>query len=259
MAEYVHGGTDAREVARLEKQAVFTAEQTFASLGFAPGMRVLDLACGVGATGGLLQRRFPGVDVVGLDLSAAQLGASRRNHPALPVVRADATRLPFADATFDGVHCSWLLEHVPDPLGVLREVRRVLAPGAWGHFIEVDNATLALEPPSAAVTELMRRLNEAQRAAGGDPFIGRRVEQLFGDAGFAEVRVERRALHGHEGEPRFFQAFIEEFAEIFEGLDESLGDGALRLIDEASRAVRGLRQVPGSALRYTPALVHARR
>jgi ubiquinone/menaquinone biosynthesis C-methylase UbiE len=259
MTAYVHGGTDEREVARLEKQADFTAAQTFSTLGFTPGMRVLDLACGVGAMGARLQQRFPGVDVVGLDLSAAQLAASRRNHAALPVLRADATRLPFADAVFDGVHCSWLLEHVPAPEAVLREVWRVTRPGARVHFIEVDNSTFGLEPPSAAVRELLGRLNDAQRAAGGDPFVGRRAEALFAAAGFTQVRVERRPMVGSAADPRFFQAFVDEFAEIFEGLDESLGADAHGLITEAAGAVRALLHTPGAALRYTPVLVEATR
>jgi ubiquinone/menaquinone biosynthesis C-methylase UbiE len=257
MAEYVHGGTDEREVARLEKQADFTAGRTFATLGFTKGMKVLDLACGVGATGARLQSHFPGVEVVGLDLSSAQLGASRVGHPHLPVLRGDATRLPFADETFDAVHCSWLLEHVRDPLAVLREVRRVLRSGARCHFIEVDNATLAVSPRSEAVDEVMRRLNAAQQAAGGDPFIGRRAEELYTAAGFTRVEVRRDEMVGSAAEPVFFRAFIEEFAEIYEGLDESLGDDGL--LAEAASALRRLESSPGATLRYTPVIIRAER
>src|SRR4051812_6052615 len=144
--KYVHGSTDAREVARLEKQADFTASFTFSTLELKAGQRVLDLATGVGAMGTRLLRTFPGIKLVGVDLSATQLGAARKNHPELPVLRGDATRLPFADATFDRVHCSWLLEHVPTPVEVLKDVRRVLKPGGFCQFIEVDNATFAVTP-----------------------------------------------------------------------------------------------------------------
>lgn len=256
---YVHGDTDAREVARLEKQADFTAGLTFSSLDLQPGHRVLDLATGVGAMGSRLQRRFPGASIVGVDLSAHQLGAARRNHPELPVLRGDATRLPFADGTFDRLHCSWLLEHVPDPLAVLREVRRVLKPGGACQFIEVDNATLELTPARASVTELMQRLNSAQQQAGGDPFIGQKLDRLLPQVGFASLEVRRPRLEGSAEDPRFFQAFIDEFAEIFEGLDESLGADAAPLISLAAAELRGLRDVPGARLRYTPVLFSAQR
>jgi SAM-dependent methyltransferase len=44
-------------------------------------------------------------------------------------VQGDALHLPFADATFDRVICSEVLEHIPDDLGAMRELTRVLRPG----------------------------------------------------------------------------------------------------------------------------------
>ena len=164
-----------------------------------------------------LARACPGLNLVGVDLSAAQLAAAHANHPTLPVTRADATRLPFADSTFDRVHCSWLLEHVPSPVDVLKDVRRVLKPGAMCQFIEVDNATFATTPACPEANEVMRRLNDAQLRGGGDPFVGRKLERLFAAAGFTRVEVERRPLIGNAGEPGFFRAFVDEFVEIFEG------------------------------------------
>jgi SAM-dependent methyltransferase len=254
---YVHGRTDAREVARLEKQADFTAALTFSRLELAPGHRVLDLATGVGAMGVRLQRASPGAHVVGVDLSADQLAASRRNHPALPVARGDATRLPFADGTFDRVHCSWLLEHVPAPVAVLREVRRVLKPGGFCLFVEVDNATFAVTPASHDVDEVLRRLNDAQRRGGGDPFVGQHLEAHLAAAGFTDRELDRTRLVGDARDPAFFQAFVDEFAEIFEGLDESLGQGALPLIERAIRHLRALPTSPDASLRYTPVIARA--
>ncbi len=46
-------------------------------------------------------------------------------------VRLDVTRLPFGEASFDGVICNHVLEHVPDDVSALREICRVLRPGGW--------------------------------------------------------------------------------------------------------------------------------
>ena len=199
---YVHGGTDAREVARLEKQADFTSSFTFSTLELKAGQRVLDLATGVGAMGSRLLRACPGISLVGVDLSASQLAAARKNHPDLPVLRGNATRLPFADATFDRVHCSWLLEHVPTPVEVLKDVRRVLRPGGFCQFVEVDNATFQATPNCPAALEVLGRLNEAQQRGGGDPFVGRNLERELGAAGFARFEVKRNPLVGDAREPR---------------------------------------------------------
>lgn len=256
-AGYVHGGTDAREVARLEKQADFTSSFTFSTLDLQPGQRVLDLATGVGAMGSRLLRACPGLRLVGVDLSATQLAAARKNHPQLCVLRGDATRLPFPDATFERVHCSWLLEHVPSPVAVLKEVRRVLRPGGFCHFIEVDNATFRITPDAPAAVEVLGRLNEAQQRGGGDPFVGRVLERELKHAGFGRFELERRELVGDETNPKFFQAFVDEFAEIFEGLDESLGVEALPLIARAIAELRRLPTLPGGSIRYTPTIARA--
>ena len=49
----------------------------------------------------------------------------------MAMMKADITRIPFADATFDVVLCSHVLEHVLDDRRAMREVYRVLRPGGW--------------------------------------------------------------------------------------------------------------------------------
>jgi malonyl-CoA O-methyltransferase len=90
----------------------------------ASGRRVLDLACGTGRYGRLMQERGA-ASVVGADRAPQML-----RHAVLPWrVQADMAALPFAGAQFDLVLCGLAVGHAPELLAWVREAARVLAPG----------------------------------------------------------------------------------------------------------------------------------
>jgi ubiquinone/menaquinone biosynthesis C-methylase UbiE len=250
MAGYIHGTSDEREVARLEKQAGFIAPLELKYFDASSGHRVLDLATGVGAMAAQLVRRFPGIQLTGMDMNERQLEHARSRHPVAQYIQGDAAHMPFPDASFDRVHCSWLLEHVRDPLAVLSEVRRVLAPNGYCQFIEVDNATFATEPRLPEVERVLEELNRSQLVAGGDPFIAPKLAGYFERAGFQRVRLIPCPVVGDATDPAFFQAFVTEFAEIIESLDEALGAEQAPLIHTAAAQLRSLPQMPGARMRY---------
>ena len=98
-----------------------------------PGARVLDLGCGAGIPSTReLARRF---EVVGVDVSEAQLRRARENVPEASFVRADASELTFPDATFDAVTALYTVSHVPREQhgDLFQRVERWLRPG--GLFV----------------------------------------------------------------------------------------------------------------------------
>lgn len=101
-----------------------------ARVGPLAGQRIADLGCGPG----FYARAFreAGADVVPIDNSEAEL--TYAGDAPQGYVLADAGALPFAEASFDGVFCSNLLEHTPNTPDVLREIARVLRPGGWGYI-----------------------------------------------------------------------------------------------------------------------------
>ena len=110
------------------------------------GERLLDAGCGEGRhCFGALER---GAHVVGLDLDATALraaaGGLRRRADEIgrlgAMLRGDTFALPFADASFDKVICSEVMEHVHDYTGAARELARVLRPGGLAA-ITIPTAT----------------------------------------------------------------------------------------------------------------------
>lgn len=84
---------------------------------------VLDVGCAEGYFMGVVRERF-GADVWGVDLSTTALAKARRFYQ-LPVAAAEATRLPFADGSFDLVLSTEVIEHVLDPDLMVAELLRV--------------------------------------------------------------------------------------------------------------------------------------
>ena len=109
-------------------------------LGLRRGDAVLDLGCGFGRHAFEAARR--GANVVALDAGrdevegvaatfAAMVDAGELEAGSLhtAAVQGDALHLPFPDGAFDRVICSEVLEHIPDDVGAMRELARVLRPG----------------------------------------------------------------------------------------------------------------------------------
>jgi SAM-dependent methyltransferase len=96
------------------------------------GTRGRTLEIGVGTGQVSLPLHAAGIDVVGLDLSEPMLRrllAKAGGVAPFPLVRADATRLPFSDDAFGAVVMRWVLHLIPPWRETVAEVVRVLTPG----------------------------------------------------------------------------------------------------------------------------------
>ena len=89
--------------------------------------RVIEIGCGTGAFARSVLDEAPDVDYVATDLSPAMVEATRALGVTAEVASSDV--LPFGDGSCDAAVAAWMLYHVPDLDGTLREVRRVLRDG----------------------------------------------------------------------------------------------------------------------------------
>jgi SAM-dependent methyltransferase len=133
---------------------------------------VLDVGCGTGHDLALLGSH--GLRPLGVDPSTTMLHAARQR-TASPLVQADGERLPFQSGSLGGCRIERVLIHVEDPMALLEEVARCLAPRAlltvfepdWSRYLVHDDdrltpaGWLALHHPDAG-----GRLWEWVEAAG---------------------------------------------------------------------------------------------
>ena len=94
------------------------------------GLRVLDLACGVGY-GSYVLAQVPGRSVTGLDLSPAAIayGGAHYQRPGLRLCQADALTWTNDGAPFDTVVSFETIEHLPDPVTFVARIAALMKPG----------------------------------------------------------------------------------------------------------------------------------
>jgi ubiquinone/menaquinone biosynthesis C-methylase UbiE len=113
------------------------ADDLVARVTVKPGMRVLETACGTGIVTERLARRLAGQGtLVATDLNDPMIAYARSKGTVAPVVewrQADATALPFEDASFDAVVSQFGLMFFPDKARGVHEAFRVLRPG--GQYV----------------------------------------------------------------------------------------------------------------------------
>ena len=225
---YVHGyGTPEQE--RLVAQAEHWRHRLIRDgTELAPGTRLLEIGCGVGAVLAVLGQEFPGIRLTGVDIEVKQLAFARghleRSGVDATLVEGDAVALPFDDESFDHGWMMWFLEHVADPVAVLREARRVLVPSGAITAIEVDYATCRADPSTLAFEALVDAMIRGMAASGWSD-AGTRVPDWLREGGFENVE---------EGERPFWWR------------DEDLASQANYAADVLESALPALSALPGT-------------
>ena len=105
--------------------------QAIQRMNIQPGERVLEVGVGTGINLSLYPRE---ATVTGIDFTAAMLEkarerAARKGAAPVRLLQMDAADLKFADDSFDIVYAPYLISVVPDPVQVVKEMRRVCRPG----------------------------------------------------------------------------------------------------------------------------------
>lgn len=225
---YLHGFTK-EEQDRLRKQARFGEFTVYQNVNLSGVRELLEVGCGVGAQSEILLRRFPDLKLTGIDRSTKQLAAARHHLEKLPLAMGrfelkemDATAMEFSANSFDGAFLCWILEHVPDPIRVLSEVRRVLRPGSFVYVTEVMNASFFLDPYSPNVWKYWMAFNEYQLEQKGDPFVGAKLGNFLMQLGYRDIHTEVKTWFLDNRSPQGRKDCIEYWTELLLSASDQL-------------------------------------
>ncbi len=229
-SHYVHG-SDPQEQARLSLMNRLLNERHMRALALAGGEQVLDFGCGTGELAlELCRAAGPSGRVVAIERDERQLAAARERLEQagkglhLELRRGDAFDPPLSEdewGSFDLAHTRFLLEHVPDPLEVVRTMVRAVRPGGRIVLADDDHDILRMHPPLPALEDVWRGYMRAYEALGNDPLVGGKLVALLHEAG-AETLHNDLIFFGACAGEELFPTVVANLRGILDGAREAI-------------------------------------
>jgi SAM-dependent methyltransferase len=242
---YVHGYSE-REAQRLHDQAQTLEELLHHDSVFPVGSHILEAGCGTGAQTRTMARKNPDSRFLSLDISSASLSQAEKTIRDLGItnvtfIQADILALDFPDEHFDHVFVCFVLEHLPDPVKILRALFRVLKRNGSITLIEGDHGSAYFHPESPAAAEAVQAQVRLQEAAGGNANIGRQLYPLLVAAGFSQCRVSPRMVYADSSRPELVEGFTKNtFTAMIEGVREPAVKHGIMTAERFDQGIRDL-------------------
>ncbi|MEO0896791.1 MAG: methyltransferase domain-containing protein [Bacteroidota bacterium] len=242
MNQYVHGYSD-KEANRLNDQADSLAGLLHHDSLWEAGSIILEAGCGVGAQIKTVapqnpESSFHSIDISHESIQQAQALANRSGIHNVSFQQADIFDLPFPDEHFDHIFVCFVLEHLPQAVDALQQLKRVLKAGGSMTLIEGDHGSTYFHPDSEAARRAVQCQVILQAQKGGDANIGRKLYPLLEAAGYQNIQVSPRQVYVDDSNPTWVEGFTRNtFTAMIEGIsDEAVSQ---QLISEADMA-RGI-------------------
>jgi SAM-dependent methyltransferase len=258
-SQYLHG-TRPVEQKRLARLNTLINRASLRELAPGGARRILEVGSGLGQFARDMARAAgPGARVLGIERSREQIQgavrAARRAGESRLVAwrRGDALSLPLRPGewgSFDVAHTRFLLEHVPDPLRVVRAMVRSVRPGGRIVLEDDDHDVIRLWPEPAGFTPLWRAYIRSFDRLGNDPAVGRRLVSLLYEAGARPRRNTWIFFGSCSGSPDF-KAYVDNLAGVVGGARQAIVEGGLlpaRTFDQAVAALEPWKRRPDAAL-----------
>jgi ubiquinone/menaquinone biosynthesis C-methylase UbiE len=198
----------------------------FERAGLSPGMRCVDLGCGGGeVTLELARLVAPGGSVTGVDMDKVKVDLGRRAAAARGLGNVEFRALNVRDwdepGGYDAVYCRFLLQHLSEPVGLLRRMWAGVRPGGVLIVEDADFDGWCCHPPSQGFDFFVRTYSQVLQRRGGDHAAGRKLYDYFLAAGIPSPHMAVvQPVHADGAEKTLAWSTLEGSAEaiVSEGL-----------------------------------------
>lgn len=185
------GQAGAKRLALLEEVYGPDAARIMLSIGIPRGGRVADLGCGTGNTLVWFAGQV-GNDgaVTGIDVSADQLAIAKANaeaagHRNVRLAEGSIYETGLPRASFDVVHCRFVLCHLTRPMDALREMAALAKPGGLVIVFDINIEGLFSVPQTPAYERLRELIFARTTSRGADGRLGMKLPRMFLEAGLS--------------------------------------------------------------------------
>lgn len=161
--------------------------------------KILDVACGKGASTAYLQKYYPPQNITAINISKKQLETAKQIAPGSHYLVMDGARLDFEDSSFDTVLCIEAVFHFDNRERFIREAMRVLRPGGFLLLTDIlltewgrKNDLWWIEKSNREVTELDK------------------YHDIYNQSGFIDIHLEDATRQCWEGHYKNLASFTQE-------------------------------------------------
>jgi SAM-dependent methyltransferase len=262
-SRYIHG-TAKEEQARLSRLNQLLNDAALREMNIRRGETIVDFGCGLGQLTRAMARAA-GVRAVGLERSAEQIAEALRQARAdgeehlLELRESDVVGAAVEPSSYDLAHARFVLEHVPDPLAVVKAMVRAVRPGGRIILQDDDHDVLRIWPEPPGLRALWQAYMRTYDRLGNDPIVGRRLVALLHEAGARPVHATWLFFGACAGQETF-PAFVENLHFLLATTRDTIVSAGLlggEEFDETLAQIRRVGSRPDAAFWYAVAYAEA--
>jgi ubiquinone/menaquinone biosynthesis C-methylase UbiE len=196
MTRYIiRGGVEGKKRLEVLARVMWpTTARVLQEAGLTPGMRCLDLGCGGGdVTLQLATSVGPQGHVTGVDMDETKLELARQTAARMGLANIQFRQSDVHDwmeeSRYDFIYSRFLLTHLVDPLGMLRQMLQAVRPGRVAVVEDMDFGGSFCHPQCAGFDAYVRLYRAAAKRQRADADIGPKLYGMLLEAGWRDVKV----------------------------------------------------------------------
>ncbi len=256
--QYTHGYS-LQETNRLYDQASTVADFIHWDSYWEKGTKILEAGCGVGAQTQIIATNNPTCEITAVDISDRSITEAKKLIATSDIKNvqfqiADLRKLNFPDEYYDHIFVCFVLEHTPNPLQILTELKRVLKKDGTITVVEGDHGSTYFYPDSTTARKAVAAQVELQKKNGGNANIGRTLYPLLEQCGFQQIAISPRQIYVDKSKPNLVDGFIRKtFTAMIKGVEEEAVSKGIISKNEMEEGIANLYRVAdtGGTFCYT--------